>query len=52
MVKILMRYMAEDIGSERASKEHLYSLFPKGPSRQGSRIAGLPAPQGCLDLDI
>ncbi len=52
MVKILMRYMAEDIGPERASKEYLYSLFPKGPSRQGSRIAGLPAPQGCLDLDI
>jgi len=52
MVKILMKYMAEDIGPERASKEYLYSLFPKGPSRQGSRIAGLPAPQGCLDMDI
>jgi len=52
MVKILMRYMAEDIGPERVSKEYLYNLFPKGPSRQGSRIAGLPAPQGCLDPDI
>jgi len=52
MVKILMRYMVEDIGPEHASKEYLYSLFPKGPSRQGSRIAGLPAPQGCLDMDI
>jgi len=51
MVKILMKYMAEDIGPERASKEHLYRLFPKGPSRQGSRIAGLPEPQGCLDPD-
>lgn len=51
MVKILMRYMTEDIGTERASKEHLYSLFPKGPSRQGSRIAGLPEPQGCIDPD-
>ncbi len=52
MVKILMRYMAEDLGPERASKGYLYSLFPKGPSRQGSRIAGLPAPQGCLDPDV
>lgn len=52
MVKILMKYMAEDIGPEHASKEYLYELFPKGPSRQGSRIAGLPAPQGCLDPDI
>jgi tRNA 2-thiouridine synthesizing protein E len=51
MVKILMKYMAEDIDPQRASKDYLYSLFPKGPSRQGSRIAGLPAPQGCLDLD-
>lgn len=52
MVKILMKYMAEDIGPEHASKEYLYRLFPKGPSRQGSRIAGLPEPQGCLDLDV
>ena len=51
MVKILMKYMAEDLGPERASREHLYTLFPKGPSRQGSRIAGLPEPQGCIDPD-
>lgn len=51
MVKILMRYMAEDLGPEKASREHLYQLFPKGPARQGSRIAGLPEPQGCIDLD-
>ncbi|MBL1275711.1 MAG: TusE/DsrC/DsvC family sulfur relay protein [Ectothiorhodospiraceae bacterium] len=51
MVKVLMKYMAEDIGPEQASREHLYSLFPKGPSRQGSRIAGLPEPQGCIDPD-
>jgi tRNA 2-thiouridine synthesizing protein E len=51
MVKILMKYMAEDIGPERANKDYLYRLFPKGPARQGSRIAGLPEPQGCLDPD-
>lgn len=49
MVKILMRHMAEEVSAERASREHLYTLFPKGPSRQGSRIAGLPEPQGCID---
>lgn len=49
MVKILMNHMAEELGAERASREHLYKLFPKGPSRQGSRIAGLPEPQGCID---
>ena len=51
MVRILMQHMAEELGPERASKEHLYKLFPKGPSRQGSRIAGLPEPQGCIDPD-
>lgn len=49
MVKILMKHMAEELGGERASREHLYKLFPGGPSRQGSRIAGLPEPQGCID---
>lgn len=49
MVRILMRHMAEEVGPEHASEEHLYRLFPKGPSRQGSRIAGLPEPQGCID---
>lgn len=49
MVKILMKHMAEEVGADRASREHLYKLFPKGPSRQGSRIAGLPEPQGCID---
>ena len=49
MVRILMKHMSEELGRDRASKEHLYSLFPKGPSRQGSRIAGLPEPQGCID---
>lgn len=51
MVRILMQHMAEELGPDRASKEHLYQLFPKGPSRQGSRIAGLPEPQGCIDSD-
>ena len=49
MVKILQKHMREELGDEVASKQHLYGLFPGGPSRQGSRIAGLPEPQGCID---
>ncbi len=49
MVKILMKHMAEELGPEVSDRETLYKLFPGGPSRQGSRIAGLPAPQGCID---
>jgi TusE/DsrC/DsvC family sulfur relay protein len=49
MVYLLMKHLKEEFGEEKASKEHLYALFPEGPSRQGSRIAGLGEPQGCVD---
>lgn len=49
MVKLLKKHLAETFGSEKANNSYLYSLFPNGPSRQGSIIAGLPEPQGCID---
>lgn len=49
MVKLLMKHASAELGPEKSSREHLYSLFPRGPSRQGSRISGLPEPQGCID---
>ncbi len=49
MVKILMKHMGEELGEEVSNRDALYRLFPEGPSRQGSRIAGLPSPQGCID---
>jgi len=49
MVKILMKHMGEELGKGAGNRDSLYRLFPGGPSRQGSRIAGLPVPQGCID---
>lgn len=49
MVKVLIKHMAEEMGSQAANEKHLYQLFPGGPARQGSCIAGLPSPQGCID---
>ncbi len=49
MVRLLMKNMQDDLSADKASSEYLYKLFPAGPSRQGSRIAGLPEPQGCID---
>ena len=48
MVRLLVKYMHQQHG-DRITEEYLYKLFPQGPSRQGSRIAGLPVPQGCID---
>lgn len=49
MVRLLIKHMGAALGEEKANRELLYQLFPGGPSRQGSRIAGLPEPQGCID---
>ncbi len=49
MVKILIKHMSEELGKEAANKDKLYELFPGGPASQGSRIGGLPSPQGCID---
>ena len=49
MVKLLTEYLKETSHDQLANTDHLYTLFPEGPARQGSRIAGLPMPQGCID---
>lgn len=51
MVKLLIKHLAEEFETDISDEKRLYELFPKGPSRQGSKIAGLPEPQGCIDLD-
>jgi len=49
MVKVLIRHMTEELGKDAANRDNMYKLFPGGPAKQGSRIAGLPSPQGCID---
>ena len=49
MVKLLVKHIRHKLGPDIGNNEYLYQLFPKGPARQGSRIAGLPEPQGCID---
>ncbi len=48
MVKLLIKHLSRET-NQRFSEDTLYTLFPDGPARQGSRIAGLPEPQGCID---
>jgi len=49
MVKLLIKHMKQSLSEEKCNKKYLYELFPDGPSKQGSRIAGLPHPAGCID---
>lgn len=49
MVRLLVKQLRDELGANKHSDKDLYALFPGGPSRQGSRIAGLPEPQGCID---
>lgn len=48
-VRLLMKVIGKKIGAEKGNRKYLYDLFPKGPSRQGCRIAGLPMPNDCID---
>jgi len=48
-VVLLVKVFAKEYGEKKGSKEKMYSLFPKGPARQGCRIAGLPLPNDCVD---
>ena len=49
MVKVLFKHMTEELGKYETHEKYVYELFPGGPAKQGSRIAGLPRPQGCID---
>lgn len=48
-VRLLMKSITKKLGADKGSRKYLYGLFPKGPSRQGCRIAGLPKPNDCID---
>ncbi len=38
----IIKAMSEKWGGEKVDQRSLYELFPKDPSKQGGRIAGLP----------
>lgn len=47
-IRILVKAMAEKMGVEKGNSKYLFMLFPEGPAKQATRIAGLPKPAKCL----
>lgn len=47
-VRAMVKTLRETHGSDIGNSAHLQQLFPEGPLRQASKLAGLPKPARCL----
>lgn len=47
-MRLMAKAVAKSLGAEKASSRYLYQLFPDGPAKQGSKLAGLPKPVSCI----
>jgi tRNA 2-thiouridine synthesizing protein E len=47
-IRALVKAMAKKLGAEKGNSRYLQRLFPKGPAKQATKIAGLPKPAKCL----
>ncbi|QKJ86656.1 sulfurtransferase TusE [Paramixta manurensis] len=47
-VRMLVKAMAQKYGEEKGNSRYLFRLFPDGPAKQATKIAGLPKPVKCL----
>ncbi|MCA6914525.1 sulfurtransferase TusE [Pectobacterium versatile] len=47
-IRMLVKAMAQKYGGEKGNSRYLYKLFPKGPAKQATKIAGLPKPVKCI----
>ena len=44
----LVKYIGQQLGTDKGNSLYLLSLFPGSPARLASKIAGLPKPDNCL----
>ncbi|MFD2177536.1 TusE/DsrC/DsvC family sulfur relay protein [Veronia pacifica] len=47
-VRLLVKSMEKKYGPEKGNSRYLYKLFPKGPAKQATKLAGLPKPVKCI----
>lgn len=44
----LLKYLAQELGAEKAGSIYVMRLFPGTPAKTIARIAGLPKPPNCI----
>ncbi|PHS15287.1 MAG: sulfurtransferase TusE [Kangiella sp.] len=47
-IRPLVKYLAKSLGKEKGNSLYLQILFPEGPAKQATKIAGLPKPARCI----
>ncbi|QCI24505.1 TusE/DsrC/DsvC family sulfur relay protein [Buchnera aphidicola (Muscaphis stroyani)] len=47
-MRMLIRSIKLEIGEKKSNSIYLHKLFPQGPAKQASKIAGIPKPVKCL----
>ncbi|QFU22764.1 TusE/DsrC/DsvC family sulfur relay protein [Shewanella eurypsychrophilus] len=47
-IRILVKAVGQKLGADKGNSKYLYTLFPMGPAKQATKIAGLPKPAKCL----
>lgn len=47
-IRMLVKALALKLGSDKGNSRYLQRLFPEGPAKQASKLAGLPKPAKCL----
>ncbi|WP_018981818.1 TusE/DsrC/DsvC family sulfur relay protein [Salinimonas chungwhensis] len=47
-IRALVNAMKQTYGPDKGNSRYLQRLFPKGPAKQATKLAGLPKPAKCL----
>ena len=47
-IRMLVKAMAQKLGEDKGNSRYLQRLFPDGPAKQATKLAGLPKPAKCL----
>ena len=47
-IRMLVKAMVQKLGEDKGNSRYLQRLFPDGPAKQATKLAGLPKPAKCL----